>query len=230
LGGTQSAGFGINDRGWVVGVANLGGDLGAHAFLYQDGTMHDLGTLGGPSSYAFGINNSGVVTGGAEYASGSGARHAFLYDGTMHDIGTLGGSNSEGLAINDSGWIVGDSYTAGGITFSDAFLYEGGTMYDLNSLLAPTDPLYGMVAFLTAYAINDAGQIVAIGLPNPCVNPHNCSNDRPVFTYLLTPVASTVPEPTSLALLGVGVFGVLYACRQGRRPCTALPSTCGGLL
>ena len=205
-----------NSSGQVTGYSTTSGDAGQHAFLY-DGAMHDIGTLGGTQSAGYGINDSGRVT-GYSYTSGDAGQHAFLYDGAMHDIGTLGGKYivSEGYGINASGQVVGDLYGGNG---QRAFLYDGGIMYDLNTLLAPTDPLYGMVTLIGAIGINDAGQIVAGGYLGGFG-----------YSYLLTPVvdpvASAVPEPTSLALLGAGVFGVLYAHRQGRRAGISHDTTC----
>src|SRR5436309_1672459 len=70
----------------VVGVS----EGGSGAFLWQNGTMTDLGTLpGGYASYAYGINDAGQVVGTSEDSSG--LRHAFLWSaGTMADLGTLG--------------------------------------------------------------------------------------------------------------------------------------------
>jgi probable HAF family extracellular repeat protein len=115
----------------------------------------------------------------------------------MHDIGTLGGSFAEGRGINASGYVAGFSDTAGGPRH--AFLYDGSTMHDLNTLVALTDPLYGLVTFAEALGINDANQIVAIG------------GGR---TYLLTPEAENAPEPASLVLLGTGALGMLCARRR----------------
>ena len=50
LGGTASGASAINNRGWVMGAANLPGDMTEHATLWIYGKTHDLGTLGGPNS------------------------------------------------------------------------------------------------------------------------------------------------------------------------------------
>ena len=63
-GGTQSAGYGINSTGEVVGYADNSGGY-EQAFLYSNGSMQSLGTLGGTSSDAFGINSTGEVVGWA---------------------------------------------------------------------------------------------------------------------------------------------------------------------
>jgi probable HAF family extracellular repeat protein len=50
---------GISNRGEVVGISSLAGDLISRGFVWQNGTMIDVGTLGGSSGSAFGINERG---------------------------------------------------------------------------------------------------------------------------------------------------------------------------
>jgi probable HAF family extracellular repeat protein len=48
LGGKTSLATGVNNRGEVIGSADLPGNTGSfHAFIYKLGKMEDLGTLGG---------------------------------------------------------------------------------------------------------------------------------------------------------------------------------------
>ena len=42
----------INNKGQVAGTSNLAGDVNFHAFLWDRGTLLDLGTLGGHLSTA----------------------------------------------------------------------------------------------------------------------------------------------------------------------------------
>jgi probable HAF family extracellular repeat protein len=79
LGGGTSEGWGINDRGQIVGNAAIAGEEWiCHAFLYDRGSMQDLGTLGGPWSRAFGINKNGQIVGEAQ--NGDNQYRAFLYN------------------------------------------------------------------------------------------------------------------------------------------------------
>ena len=110
-GATSSAARAINDQDqailWNYGVA--------HAALWDDGSVIDLGTFGGSQSWAYGLNNLGQVVGWADLPSG--IYHAFLWGdlngngggdpGEMQDLGTLGGQFSSAYGINDSGVIVG---------------------------------------------------------------------------------------------------------------------------
>ena len=141
LGGSQSAAYGINDRGQVVGEAETGGG-GYVAFLYSNGAMTNLGTLGG--AYADGINDSGQAVGE------NGAGHAFLYsNGTMTDLGTFGGQSSSAQGINASGQVVGEARISSGSYH--AFLYSNGTKADLGTL-----PGY---SYSNATGINVTGQV-----------------------------------------------------------------------
>ena len=88
----------INEAGQVVAcsytnsTANpVTGTPTLDPFLWQNGTMHDLGNLGGTSACATFINNYGQV-GGYSTLAGDLEFHPFLWDrGTLKDLGTFGG-------------------------------------------------------------------------------------------------------------------------------------------
>jgi probable HAF family extracellular repeat protein len=133
--------YAINSNGDVVGESG-------HAFLYQDGTMIDLGTLGGYGSAARGINDDGAIVG--ESITANGDTHAFLFeDGTMTDLGTLPGDDeSVAYGINDSEAIVGYSLR----THPQAVLFDNGTVTTLGILPGGR--------FSYAYGINRKGEVV----------------------------------------------------------------------
>jgi len=171
LGGDFSEGYGINDRGQVVGYSSIAGNSAQHAFLYSGGQMQDLGTLGG-LSVALRINENGQIVGYSVVnvvlpppVGSINVSRAFLYSGgRMIDLGALPGSiQSTANGINNKAEVVGLSYAM----YPDGpldrgFLYSGGTMLDINSLLVPGS---GWIV-LNAWAINDAGQIAAQGTRN----------------------------------------------------------------
>jgi probable HAF family extracellular repeat protein len=138
----------INDVGQIVGMLESN-----RAFLFDQKTMKDLGTLDGgqnSTSGATAINESGQVV-GYSVTSDGGTTHAFLYEnGVMRDLGTLRGGYSVALGINNLGAVVGESD-------GTAFLYQNGQMIDLNSL----NP--GPVILRNAVDINENGQIAGTG-------------------------------------------------------------------
>jgi probable HAF family extracellular repeat protein len=122
-----------------------------HPFLWDNGSMTDLGSLGGTHAEAQCINKRGQVIGWSNLP-GDATKHAFLWqNGRMQDLGTLGGPLSEGWWINDSGDIAGsaDLPTPG---LHDAVLWQNGRMRDLGTL--PGDPCS------RAYGLNSRGQVV----------------------------------------------------------------------
>jgi probable HAF family extracellular repeat protein len=130
LGGDRSYAMAVNDHGQVVGTSGtvhdvtvgngiytVDGDNTAHAFLYSNGQMKDLGVLPGTgTSTGKGINDQGQVVGmSGDSPSGPGS-YGFLYNGkTMLNLNNLLDPNSHftitnAIAINDSGQILAQGY------------------------------------------------------------------------------------------------------------------------
>ncbi len=171
LGGPDAAAFFINNSGNVAGNANTDatpnpatGSPTTHPFLWQDGKMHDLGTLGGTFA-AVGswdaLNDVGEVVGQSNLR-GDQTFHPFLSDRHgMIDLGTFGGELGSANAVNSSGEVVGWAATTVPMTpplgepgdqLYKAFLWHDGVMTDLGA--TPGDECS------TANGINDRGQVV----------------------------------------------------------------------
>ena len=108
--------MGINNRGAVVGFSNTVEGL-TRAFLYNGGSLVDLGTLGGDESFAYRINDNGVIVGRAQDASGR--FHAFVttLSGGAIKLSSLDaradGDYGAALGINSAGDVTGYYTTAG---------------------------------------------------------------------------------------------------------------------
>jgi probable HAF family extracellular repeat protein len=120
-------------------------------FLWDNGTMTDLGNLGGTFSFGECFNARLEVIGDSNLP-GDQMSHAFRWrNGKMKDLGTLGGPDSQAIWINDKGDIAGsaDLPTPG---IHDAVIWRHGRIHDLGTL--PGEPCS------RGRAINSWGQVV----------------------------------------------------------------------
>ena len=108
---------GVGASGAIAGVSETDGIATRHAFLYQDGQMHDLAPL--PStknSIAYAINSSSQVV-GASQTDGT-ERATLWHNGKPTDLNRLlparsGWVLTEARAINDHGQIAGQGLRNG---------------------------------------------------------------------------------------------------------------------
>jgi probable HAF family extracellular repeat protein len=157
----------INNQGVAVGGSGdcaTSGTFSLHALLWQNGSATNLGSLGGTLfSDAFNVNDRGVVVGSSDLAGDTNFwafpfinNHAFLWrNGALTDLGTLPGDPSSfAFSINNMGQIVGQG--------SRAIFWNDEELTDLNTLVP--GPPFSQLYLLSAFDINDRGEIVGEGL------------------------------------------------------------------
>jgi probable HAF family extracellular repeat protein len=152
--GANSVALGINNKGQVVGYNFQGEDYQTFVYSSPDRRLTDVGSLGGKINAACAINESGQITGYSQDGNGNILAFLFSSNQPIASLGTLdGASTSEAFGINSSGAVVGDSQS-GTQNHRPALFYKNAVQ-DLG-LGSSNEP----DALETAYAINDAGQIV----------------------------------------------------------------------
>lgn len=154
----------VNSRGQVVGSIN------GRAFVYESGTLRELGTLGGNMSVARAINDSGDIVGQASNELGQPT--AFVYRGSMQAL--PGPSYSSAVAISASGRIA----ASGEGTYG--YVVSGGTLTRLSELPAVVAQGWRK---LEPTAMNDRGWIVGTAE----------NRDGDLRAFLLLPAAKGKP-------------------------------------
>jgi probable HAF family extracellular repeat protein len=157
LGGTCTVPEDINNRGQIAGIGLVAGDAFHRAFLWENGSLRDLGGFDGNNTGAIAINDKGEAVGYAQHAA------LWKHVGELTDLGTVGSDPcSVAQGINDSGQVVGNSSPSDCVSFdtSRGFIWENGSIADLNALVPASSPLY----LIYAYTINNRGEIAVNGI------------------------------------------------------------------
>lgn len=165
LGGEWSEAKSINNQAQVAGTSDSAN--GPRAFLWAKGITKDLGVLPGDTeSRANQVNDRGAVAGASEGSTGT---HAFLWtnEGGMKALASPSANYSEAFALNNLGQVVGQSNGSFG---ARAYLWNNETAgIDLNEVIDRAEP---GVILTAAVAINDKGQIVAVGVVEGTIGRH----------------------------------------------------------
>jgi probable HAF family extracellular repeat protein len=166
LGGVNSYGEFINDRGQVSGHSQTGNVANSNTgcppfdpFIWQDGKMTDIvpGDFGGAEGGTNFLNNRGQAVGFADLY-GDVDFHAFLWSaGQVTDLsetGSLGANQDSAFNVSERGHVVGISITASGTLL--AVLWQDGQFTNLMSLGAEGDDCS------EPFRINSRDQIVGV--------------------------------------------------------------------
>ena len=189
--GPRSAARDINEARQIVGWMGLSPSIDAHAFLWEDGVMVDLGVIpGGFTGTGSAINNFGqvVVNGNLPFKGFGQLIRAFLWTNSeFTDLGTLPGlERCSALDINDEAQIVG-MCSQPNLQGQRPFIWQNGVMTDLTLLIADDG---GLQLLTNVRSINNAGQITGSGI----------GPDGFGAAALLTPIAAS---PSDINVDGV---------------------------
>jgi probable HAF family extracellular repeat protein len=196
LGGTFAYAQCANNQGQMIGQSSLTGDVGCdpsdpfdtcdeHPFLWEHGTVRDLGTLGGSFALALWLNNNGEAVGGANTSGDEQFQAARWKNGVITGLKVLDDDcASLAYAVNSRGQAVGQSFNCDTNTLR-VVLWENNSVINLNEAIPPNSSL----DLLDVYNINDRGEIVGRGLPPGCDDLDKCGH-----VFLLIPCDNAVTQ------------------------------------
>jgi probable HAF family extracellular repeat protein len=213
LGPSGGSASGVNTYGQVAASGTASG------FLYLNGAVTNipaLATIAAPAPPATptALNNAGQTVG---WESDNGNFAAFLYSystGTTQALAAVPESSVQPvIAINNAGQVVGSTteVSSGAVV---PYFVANGTMTDINVLISADDPNRTFVTITNAYAINDAGWILATGFD---------SRTQASGAYVLIPTAA-LSTSVAVAAPAAAVTGTPFTVAwtdQSATSCTA---------
>lgn len=155
----------INDLGVISGTS--GTAQGFRGVVWINNQPIDMGSCPGlPQSFGGAINNLGIVVGSCETAQETSMPYAWQFGHfTMLPLLVSGYQSGGAVGINDLGEISGyQAANPDGSTQQTALLWWQGAVYDLNTLIAPNDPLKPYVHLQFGGGVNILGQMTASGV------------------------------------------------------------------
>jgi probable HAF family extracellular repeat protein len=203
LGGPDSRGEQINDRGQVLGSSTTAEGTTA-PFFWDGARLHRVAAPGWARVTAAALNDRGQVAGTLSDASGR--TSAFLWRrGHVRELGTLGhaaGATSTAADVNDAGHVVGTS-TRGAGRPERAFLWRDGRMTDLGTLGGASS---------RAVAVNNRDQVIG----------ESETADGRMAPFLWSGgrmrELESLPQPSSNVTTAINDRGVVLGLRQSSEP------------
>jgi hypothetical protein len=198
--------FGINDSSTIVGQFVDGATDTTPGFVYANGQFTILNPVANAAvTNAQSINNNGLVTG--FYSTDGEHQHGFFFN-TTTDLFTLPPDPvqpnlflTQFLGINDNGLAVG--------YWQDTAGSQHGFIYNVNTqtytfLDDPNEGTNNGLQITQITGINDSNQIVGFYV--------DANGVQRGFS------ATASPEPASMALIGLGLAGVVWRKRRTSFP------------
>jgi hypothetical protein len=197
---TMSAAVAVSKTGDVVGYSANETTFLNQLTLWKAGsaTGTNLNSAFGTGSsiQPVGISSAGHIIGFGVLGSAQDSLYNFMYyNGKVTNLG-----NFSPTYVNSKGQMVGTVSTDTG-DIPSFWSVETGAR-DLQSLIKSTDPLKQTLVIDSIFGIDDLGDILLAA--------HKAEDEA--HAYLLTP--SEVPEPTSQALMALGLGALVVAARR----------------
>jgi hypothetical protein len=217
----------LNDNGQVIGYSDrFHGDAftGTSAWFFDsaNNTTQQIGLVGDgytsidgfQYSSVFSLNNKGQALGeSTRYRGNTSHDDSWFFDFDSQQLFDLtffvnestGYSSTDANFLADDGTVLGSYWDSSGLL--KAFLWNMTDGFkDLGLTISNGLDSEGWSRLYTAFKLNSAGQIYGSGVR---ANGHHVS-------YLLSPIQTPVPEPTTILLFGIGLAGVFVNYRKKR--------------